>query len=117
MRQGPGALAGALGVALILALIPSPAWAADTSKVDAATRQVERGAQKMGQGEVGEGVEETAKGIGNTIVEGAKFTGEKFKEAGRAAETPAKAAGDKAGDGAGSFGQAVKNFFRTLFTN
>lgn len=117
MKEGPGALATALGLALALALSALPAGAADTSKVDAATRQVERGAHKMGQGKVGEGVEETAKGIGNTIVEGAKFTGEKFKEAGRAAEAPAKDAGDKAGDGLSSFGRSVTNFFRTLFSN
>lgn len=117
MRQGPSAVARGLGLALSLALAPLPARGADTSKVDAATRQVERGAHKIGQGQVGEGVEETAKGIGNTIVEGAKFTGEKFKEAGRAAEAPAKNAGSKTGEGASSFGQSVKNFFRTLFTN
>ena len=61
------------------------AVAADDSKVKAATNQVERGAHKIGQGKIGEGVEETAKGIGNTIVEGSKFTGEKLKESGKAA--------------------------------
>jgi hypothetical protein len=74
--------------AVLLAALP--ALAADESKVNAATQQVETGAKQVGQGEVGKGVEQTAKGVGNTVVEGAKFTGEKFKDAGKAAEPPAK---------------------------
>jgi len=83
----------------------TPALAADESKVNAATRRVETGTKMIGRGEIGKGVEETAKGIGYTVVEGAKFTGEKFKEAG-------KAAGD-----APSFPDGVKNFFTRLFSN
>jgi len=83
----------------------TPALAADESKVNAATRRVETGAKMIGRGEIGKGVEETAKGIGYTVVEGAKFTGEKFKEAG-------KAAGD-----APSFPDGVKSFFTRLFSN
>jgi hypothetical protein len=56
------------------------AGAADKTKVDQATKQVETGAKQMGDGKVGPGVKETAKGIGNTIVEGAKFSGENIKE-------------------------------------
>ena len=41
---------------------------------------------------VGTGVEETAKGVGHTVSEGAKYTGEKFKESGKAAEPEAKSA-------------------------
>lgn len=101
----------------ILACAALPAAAADDSKVNAATRQVESGAKKIGQGKVGEGVEETAKGIGNTVVEGAKFTGEKLKESGKAAEPQAKSAWANARDGAVAFGYSVKNFFQRLFTN
>jgi hypothetical protein len=54
--------------------------AADKTKVDQATKQVEQGAKQIGQGNVGHGVKETAKGIGNTVVEGAKFSGENIKE-------------------------------------
>lgn len=50
------------------------ALAADDSKVKAATNQVE-----SGSGKVGEGVVETAKGIGKTVSEGAKYSGEKLK--------------------------------------
>ena len=71
----------------------------------------------IGQGKIGEGVEETAKGIGNTVVEGAKFTGEKLKESGKAAEPQAKTAWANAKDGAVAFGYSVKNFFQRLFTN
>jgi hypothetical protein len=95
----------------------TPALSADESKVNSATRQVETGAKKIGQGEVGDGVKETAKGIGNTVVEGAKFTGEKFKEAGKAAEPEAKNTWSNVKDGAVSFGSSVKNFFQKLFTN
>src|SRR3990170_223904 len=101
-----------LAILTVLTLGLTPALAADTTKVDAATKQVETGAKK-----IGEGVEETAKGIGNTVVEGAKLTGEKLKEAGKAAEPPAKSAWEKVKDGAGSFGTSVKNFFSKLFSN
>ena len=56
------------------------AGAADKTKVDRATKQVEYGAKQIGHGNVGTGVEETAKGIGHTVVEGAKFSGETIKE-------------------------------------
>jgi hypothetical protein len=54
--------------------------AADKTKVDRATRRVQQGAREIGQGNVGSGVKETAKGIGNTVVEGAKFSGQTIKE-------------------------------------
>ena len=101
----------------ILACCTLPAVAADDSKVNAATRQVESGAKKIGQGQVGDGVAETAKGIGNTVVEGAKFTGEKLRESGKAAEPQAKSAWSNARDGAVAFGHSVKNFFSRLFSN
>ncbi len=92
-----------------------PAVAADRSDVDGATRQVERGAHEMGQGKVLEGAGETAKGIGNTIVEGAKYTGEKLGEAGKAAGPAAKTAWDRTKEGAVAFGTSVREFFSTLF--
>jgi hypothetical protein len=93
------------------------ALAADDSKVKAATEQVERGAKKIPDGKIGAGVEETAKGIGNTVSEGAKFSGEKLKDAGKAAAPPAKTAWGNARDGAVNFGRSVKGFFTTLFSN
>jgi hypothetical protein len=39
----------------------------------------------VGHGDVGKGIDETARGMGHTVVEGAKFTGKKFSEAGKAA--------------------------------
>jgi len=56
------------------------AVAADKTKVDQATKQVERGAKRIGQGQVGPGFREMFTGIGHTIVEGAKFSGENIKE-------------------------------------
>src|SRR5215470_14652585 len=58
-----------------------PVSAADTSKVDDASRQVESGAKTTG-----EGIKETAKGLGQTVTEGAKTAGDRLKEAGRAAK-------------------------------
>jgi len=103
-----------LGVVALL-FSAGPATAADDSKVKAATGQVESGAKKIGQGKVGDGVEETAKGIGNTVVEGAKYTGEKLKESGKAAEPEAKSAWHSLKETANSFGTSVKNFFTRLF--
>ena len=72
-----------LSVAVALAVLGAavaPAAAADDSKVKAATRQVDRGAHKIGDGKVGEGAADMAKGIGKTVFEGAKFAGENVKE-------------------------------------
>ena len=100
-----------------LALLASGfALATDDSKVKAAAEQVERGAKKVPDGKIGEGVGETAKGIGNTVTEGAKYSGEKLKEAGKAAEPPARTAWGDTKDGAVSFGHSVKGFFANLFS-
>ncbi len=108
----------ALALSIVALLAPAaPTWAADESKVKAATDQVESGAKKIGQGKVGDGVEQTAKGIGNTVVEGAKFTGEKLKESGKAAEPEAKSTWTNLKETANSFGTSVKTFFTKLFSN
>ena len=108
-----------VALALIGALLAGPAFpvaAADDTKVKDATRSVETGAKKIGEGKVGEGVDETAKGIGKTVVEGAKYAGEKLKESGKAAEPEAKSAWQSTKDGAVAFGHGVKNFFNSLFS-
>lgn len=102
-------------VTLAAVLVAAPVQAADDTKVKAATRQVETGAKMIGDGKVGQGAEETAKGIGNTVVEGAKFTGEKLKESGKAAEPAAKTTWDNVKESATSFGTTVKTFFSRLF--
>ncbi len=104
-----------LATSAVVGLGLGPAVAADRSDVDAATRQVERGAHEIGQGKVIEGAGQTAKGIGNTIVEGAKYTGEKLGEAGRAAGPAAKTAWDRTKEGAVAFGSSVREFFSNLF--
>ena len=63
-------------------LVPGVGFAADDSKVKAATNQVEQGAQKTAGGKIGDGVAETARGIGQTVSEGAQYSAEKVKEAG-----------------------------------
>jgi hypothetical protein len=64
----------------VLALSSGAAGAADKSKVDGATKQVEQGAKQIGQGQVGPGFKEMFTGVGHTVVEGAKFSGENIKE-------------------------------------
>ena len=102
-------------VLAVTALSGSAAGAADKTKVDAATKQVEQGARQVGHGQVGPGVKETAKGIGNTVVEGAKYTGQKLEAAGKAAGPEAKTAWDRTKEGAVAFGSSVREFFGSLF--
>jgi hypothetical protein len=64
----------------VVALSCGTAGAADKTKVDRATKRVEQGAKQVGQGRVGPGFKEMFTGIGRTIVEGAKFSGENLKE-------------------------------------
>jgi hypothetical protein len=92
-----------------------PVQAADSAHVDAATQQVERGAQQIGQGQVLVGAGELAKGVGKTVWEGAKFTGQKLAEAGRAAGPDAQTAWDRSKEGAVAFGSSVRDFFVDLF--
>ncbi len=80
------------------------AVAADDSKVKSATEQLSGGAV------------DTVKGAGNTVSEGAKYSGEKLKEAGQVAEPPAKTAWGNARDGAVGVGHTVKAFFTSLFS-
>ena len=68
------------GFVAVLTLFCGTAAAADRTKVDEATKRVERGAKQIGQGDVGLGFREMFAGIGHTIVEGAKFSGENVKE-------------------------------------
>ena len=68
------------GFLLVVGLAVGAAVAADKTQVDQATRRVEQGAKQIGQGNIGDGVKETAKGIGNTVVEGAKFSGQTIAE-------------------------------------
>jgi hypothetical protein len=56
------------------------AGAADKTKVDQATNRVEQGAKQIWQGDLGPGFKEMFAGIGHTIVEGAKFSGNTMGE-------------------------------------
>lgn len=94
----------------------APLVAADDAKVKAATRRVERGGKMIGSGKVGPGIEETAKGVGNTVVEGAKYSGNKLKASGKAAEPAAKGAWGSLKQSANAFGASVKRFFARLFS-
>ena len=78
-RRQRGFLIGPAFLAVVV-LSCGTAGAADKSKVDGATKRVERGAKQIGRGQVGPGFKEMFTGIGHTIVEGAKFSGENIKE-------------------------------------
>jgi len=49
------------------------------------------------------------------VSEGAKYSGEKVKDAAQAATPPAKTAWGNARDGAVGVGRSVKSFFTSLF--
>jgi hypothetical protein len=68
----------------------------------------------IGAGKVGSGIEETAKGIGDTVVEGAKYSGNKLKASGKAAEPAARSAWGNFKESARAFGVTVKSFFARL---
>jgi hypothetical protein len=97
-------------------LAPGVAVPADDTKVKEGMSQVEQGAKKILSSQIGEGVQETASGVGTTASEGAKYSGEKLKDAGQAAEPPAKSAWGHARDGAVDMGHSVKAFFTNLFS-
>lgn len=105
----------ALGIGLVAGSV-APVAGADDAKVKAASRRVERGGKMIGSGKVGPGIEETAKGVGATVVEGAKYSGNKLKASGKAAEPAAKSAWTNFKDSASSFGVGVKRFFTRLFS-
>ena len=80
MTRQVRALYAAPAFVAVAVLSCGAAGAADKTKVDQATKQVEQGAKQIGQGTVGPGFVGLFKGIGNTIVEGAKFSGETIGE-------------------------------------
>ena len=99
------------------ALLLAPALlasAADDSKVKAATREVETGAKKLGEG-IGRTILEGGKFAGTTLKETGDKAGEKVKDAGKVVEPKARGAWEQARDGAASVGQGVKSFFSRLF--
>ncbi len=103
-------LAMVLAVLMCFGLSGHFAYAADTSKVEPATKQVEHSAQQVGQG-----VERTAKGVGNTVVEGAKVTGQTLQKAEKSAQPQVENAWNKVRNGAEAAGASVNNFFHRLF--
>jgi hypothetical protein len=95
-----------LAALLSILLVNAPAFAADQST---GVQQIEGGARQIGGS-----VEEAAKGIGTTVVNGAKTAGEKITTAENAAEPAAKRAWSQATNAAVSFGHSVRNFFTRL---
>jgi hypothetical protein len=102
-------------VVMFSLFLPTSVLPADDAKVKEGMSQVERGAKKIPSSEIGAGVTETAKGAGTTVVEGAKYSGEKLKDAGQSAAPPAKGAWGHVRDGAVGVGRSVKTFFTSLF--
>jgi hypothetical protein len=69
-----------LACLVVVALSWGTVCAAEKTKVDQATQQVEQGAKQIGQSKVGPGFKEMFTGVGHTIVQGAKFSGNKMGE-------------------------------------
>ena len=65
---------------VVVALSSGAAGAANKTKVDQASRRVEQGAKQIGRGKVGPGFKEMFTGIGHTVFEGAKFSGNTMDE-------------------------------------
>jgi hypothetical protein len=103
-------------VAVLPLLAPTVAVPADDAKVKDGMRQVEDGAKKIPSRDVGDGIKETAKGVGTTVSEGARYSGEKVKEAATATEAPAKSTWGHVRDGAVGVGHTVRTFFSNLFS-
>ena len=70
----------ALAFLAAMALSCGTAAAADKTKVDQATKRVERGAKQIGKGQGGPGFKEMFEGIGQSLVEGLKFSHQNIKE-------------------------------------
>jgi hypothetical protein len=64
----------------VVGLAAGSAGAADKTKVDEQTTRIEHGAKQIGQGEVGAGFKELFSGVGHTVVEGAKYSGQTMGE-------------------------------------
>ena len=73
-------LGGLMSFVLVVGLAWGVSAAADRTKVDQATRRVEAGARQIWRGDLGPGFKEMFSGIGHTIVEGAKFSGDTIGE-------------------------------------
>ncbi|HET7341382.1 MAG TPA: hypothetical protein VFL90_07970 [Methylomirabilota bacterium] len=69
-----------LSVVALVSLTRGVSTGADTTRVDEATRRVEHGAKQIGEGDLGLGFKTLFTGLGGTIVEGAKFTGNTIVE-------------------------------------
>jgi len=95
-------------------LAPGFAVAADDPNVKAESTPVERGAKKVSDGKT-EGFEETAKGVGRSVVEGAKYSSARLEEAGKAAQPSARSAWGHARDAAVGFGHSLTVFLTKLF--
>jgi hypothetical protein len=78
---------------LFVGLTCDAAVAADRTKVDQATRHVEHGAKQIGRGGIAPGFKEMFTGIGHTIVEGAKFSGNTIGEAFKKSSASSPASG------------------------
>ena len=78
-------LSVAFACVAVMTLSCGPADAADKTKVNEATQRVGEGARSIGYGEFGDGFKDLFVGLGQTVVEGTKYSavsiGEFFKRA------------------------------------
>jgi hypothetical protein len=70
---------------------------------------------RRGATSIGDGIEQTTKGIGNTVVAGAKVVGVKLGAAGKAAEPTARHAWARVVQGASDVGRSMSGSFDRPF--
>ena len=99
-----------LAVLMGLGLSGHLAYAVDPSQGGSVTKQVESGARQVGQG-----IAQMARGVGNTVVEGARVAGQRLQETEKSAQPQMGHAWDQVKDGAEAARASVQHFFRRLF--
>jgi hypothetical protein len=111
-HMGRWMLAGLLALAVM-----APGWARAEpgDGLDAATGQVKAGASQIGSGQVLAGAGEMGKGVGNTVVEGAKVTGRGIARVGQVAGYGIKTGWDVSFDAVVDASDATARFFQGLF--
>ena len=103
-------------VGLVMLALTLPCWvgAESAGGLDAATGQVKTGASQIGEGQVLNGAGEMTKGVGKTIVEGAKVTGRGLSRAGQVAGFGIRTAWDTSFDATVDATDATVGFFKRL---
>jgi len=103
-----------VGLVILALAMPGAAWAESPDGLDAATGQVKAGASMVGAGQIWDGTGEVTKGVGSTIVEGAKATGRQLSRAGEIAGYGIRTGWNTSFDAVVDVTDATVGFFKSL---